>query len=140
MIGLLIIFLKEDYRILTLGHLKVLCHTRILSRALAGTEGICLEATCHPTPRQGVDMQGDKEVGFVAVCNLRTLIELYKNIGLTGIDHPHIRTIALYHLSEGQGELQRQVLLFRYSAYRTCIVTTMTGIDDKGEFFVCSIG
>ena len=139
-IGLLIVFLKEDHRVLTLGHLKVLGHTRILSRALAGAQRIGLETACHPTLRQGVDMQGDKEVGLVAVGNLGTLIEFHKDIGLTGIDHPYIRAVALHHASEGQGKLQRQVLLFRDSPYGTGIMPAVTSIDDKGEFLVCSIG
>ena len=85
-------------------------------------------------------MHGDKEVGLVAVGYLGTFIQLDEDIALTGIDHLYIGTVTLYHPSEGQGKLQRQVLFLRDSADCSCIMTTVTSIYDQGEFLACSIG
>ena len=138
-IGLLIVFLKEDNRVLALGHFEVLHHARLLTRALAGAEGIGLEAARHPTPWQGIDMDGDKQVGLVLVGNLRTAIEFDEAIRLAGVDHLHARAVFLYHAPEGQGELQRQVLLLGDGADGTRIMSAVSGIDYQRKGFACSV-
>ena len=89
---------------------------------------------------QSIDVNGDKQVGLVVVGNLSTTIELHKLVGLTGIDHLHIGAVFLYQLSEGEGELQGQVLLTGLgNTDSTCVTTTMSGINHQCEFLILRI-
>ena len=113
LISLFVVLLKQDDGVLTLGHFQILIHTVPLSRALALAQGIRLEPSGNAASGHSVDMNGYEEVGLVVVRNLSTTIELHETVRLSGVDHLHVRTVALYHLSEGEAELQRQVLLLR---------------------------
>ena len=78
-------------------------------------------------------MYGDKQVGLILVGNLRTTVEFYETVCLTGIDHLDARTILLHHPTEGKGELQGQVLLLGDSAHSTRIMSAVAGIDHQRE-------
>ena len=89
---------------------------------------------------QGIDMNRDKQVGFIIVGNLRTTIEFHKLVSLTGIDDLHIRTILLHQLSKGEGEFQGQILLTGLGhTDGTSITATMSGIDNQREPLVLCI-
>ena len=140
LIGLLIVFLQEDHGVLTLSDLQVLQHTGLLSCPLTRSQSIGLEATRHLTLRQGVDMDGDEEVGLVLVGDLRPTVEFHEGIGLAGIDDLHVRTILLDHLSEGQGIPQRQVLFLHLTLTDgTRIKAAMSGIDHQCEGLIGSL-
>ena len=140
MIGLLVVFLQEDNGILALGHFKVLQHTGLLAGALAGTEGIGLEAVRYLALGQCVDMDGDEEVSLVLIGYLCPSVQLHELVCLTGIDHIHVGTVLLYQSSEGQGHTQGQCLLIHLTALSPGIPAPMSGIDDKCEPLACSIG
>ena len=131
MISLLVVLLHKDNRVLALGHLQVLQHTSLLACTLAGTQGVGLETTRHPTLWQGVDVDRDKQIGLGLISYLGTTVQLYKLIGFAGINHFYVGTVLLNHTSEGQRKLQREVLLLRDSTHGTRIVTAMTGIDHQ---------
>ena len=133
---LLIVCLLQDDGVLTLSHLQILDDASLLARALARAQGIGLETTRHTPLRQGVDMHGDKQVGLVLVGDLRTAVEFHELIRLAGIDHLHVGAVALHHLSEGEGELQRQVLLQRDGTLRPCVTTAVPGIDHQRKWLV----
>ena len=88
--------------------------------------------------RQGIDMDGDKKVGLVFVCNLRPTIEFNETVGLTGIDNPDIGSVALYELAKGQSELQGEVFLLGDGTSGPCIMSTVPRINDQREL-ICSI-
>ena len=128
LIGLFVIFLQEDNSIFALGHLQILKHTRFLTCTLTGAKCIRLETMGHPTLRERIDMNRNKKISFCLVRDFCTAIQLYKHIFLSCIEDFYIRTIALYHLSECQGELQCQILLLRNRTNGTSIVPAMTSI------------
>ena len=84
-------------------------------------------------------MHGDKQVGLVLVGDLRTTVEFHEPVGLTGIDHLHVRAVILYHPSEGKGELQRQVLLLRNGTEGSCVMSSVAGINHQRKGFVRSV-
>ena len=83
-------------------------------------------------------MDGYKEVGLVAVGNVGTGVQGHEHIGLTGIDDPHVRTVALYQSAEGQRHVQVDVLLLRDGAHGTSIRTSVTRINYQRKFLACS--
>ena len=138
-IGLLVVFLQEDDLVLALCHFQILHHAIVLTRATALAQGIGLETADRMALRHGIDMDGDKQVGLVLVGNLRPFIQFDEFIGLTSIDDFHTRAVLLHQSSEGQGELQREVLLLDTSITDgSCIAATMSSIDDQRKFAVCS--
>ena len=139
LISLFVVLLQQDYSILTLSHFQILLYTVSLTSTFARTEGIGLETSGNPASGHSVDMNGNKKVGFIVVGNLSTTVKLHETVCLTGIDHLYIWTVALDHLSESEGELQRQVLLLRNGSDGTCIISTVSRIDDQRELLIGSI-
>ena len=134
LIGLFIVFLQQDHSILTLSNLKVLQHTCHLTCPFACSQGIGLEAMSYFPLRQGVDMDGDKQVGLILIGDLCATVEFDKGVGLTGIDYLHAGTVLFYHTSEGQGILQCQVLLLHLTLTDgTRVTAAMSGIDHQRE-------
>ena len=89
--------------------------------------------------RQGIDMDGDEEVGLVLVGDLCPSVEFHEGIGLTGIDDLHVRAVLLYHLPECEGIPQGQVLLLDLAITNgTRVTTTMTGIYHAREVILPS--
>ena len=84
-------------------------------------------------------MDGDKEVGLVLVGNLCPAVELHETVGLTGVDDLHVGAVLFHELAEGQGELQRQVLLYRDSAFGPWIAAPVTGIDHERKRLVLGL-
>ena len=137
---LLVVLLLEDDGILTLSHLEVLQDTRLLACPTAAPQGIGLEAPGNVSLGQGVDVDGDKQVGLVIVGNLRTTVEFHELVGLAGIDHLHVRAVLLNQFSESEGELQGQILLTGLGhADGSCVTATVSGIDDQRESLVLRI-
>ena len=139
MIRLLIILLQENHRVLALGHLKVLQHTSLLTRPLTHAKRIGLETMSRTPSWQGIDMNGDKEVGLVLVGNLCPAVQLHKTVCLSGIDHFDIRTVALHHSAESQRITQCQVLLLRDSPHCSGIMSAMPRINNQRKPVVRSI-
>ena len=137
LIGLLVVFLQEDDGVLALGHLQVLHHAVLLARALAAPEGVGLEAAGYVPLGQRVDVYGDKQVGLGVVGYLGTFVQLYEAVGLAGIYDVYIGAVALYQLSEGEGILQRQVLLLRDGSLRAGVVASVAGIYHQRELLAC---
>ena len=76
-------------------------------------------------------MNRHEKVGLGLVGDFCTTVQFYKYIGLTCVDHFHIRAIMLHHPTKGQGKLQREVLFLRDGAHSTSIATTMTSINHQ---------
>ena len=90
--------------------------------------------------RQGIDMDGDKQIGLIVVGNLRTTVELYELVGLAGIDYLHVRAVLLHQFSEGKGEFQREVFLTCLGHTNSSgISSTVSGINHQRKSLVLGI-
>ena len=133
LINLFIVLLHENYGVLTL------CHGQIVSCSVH-TQSINLKTTCNPSFRQCIGMHADEEIGLCLIGNIGPFVKRNKDIGFSCIDNLHVRTVTLHHSSKGQCNLQVNVLLFWYSANGSCIMATMSGIDNKGETMISCFG
>ena len=131
LIALLIVLLIEDDLVLSLSDGEVVGST-------VHTQRIGLQASRDVSLRQGIGMDGDKQVGLVLVGNVGTGVQGDEDVSLAGIYHLHIRTVLLHQLTEGQRHVQVDNLLFGNLAHRTCIMTTMTSVDDQRKTLVGS--
>ena len=139
MVRLLVVLLQIDYGVLSLGYLQILHDTGILTRPPALAQSIGLESTGRMSFRQGIDMDGDKQIGLVLIGYLCPLVQFHELIGLTGIDDLHVGAVLLHQSSEGQRELQCQVLLpYTGTTDSAGIATAMSGIDDQRKIAICS--
>ena len=78
-------------------------------------------------------MYGDKEVCFVSVGYVSTCVQRYENICFASIDDSYVWAVVFYVFSEGECNIEVDVLLLRKRAYSTSVVTAVTWVDDKGE-------
>ena len=78
-------------------------------------------------------MHRDEQVGLVPVGNVGTSMQGNEYIRLTGIDDLHVRTVELHQPAKGQGHIQVDGLLLRQRADGSCIVSTMSCINDQRE-------
>ena len=131
LVVLLVVFLVEDDGVLALGHLQVLDVASTVAVATTAAQRVGLVAAGNLLTRQGIDMDGDEKVGLGFVGHLGTLPQFQEPVGGTCIDHPHVRTALFHKPSEGEGMLQRQVLLLRHRAYATRVIASMSGVNDQ---------
>ena len=139
-IVLLVVLLVEDDGVLALGNLEVLDIALVRPADTALTQRVGLVATGEMALGQRVDMDGDEEVGLRLVGNLGTLPQLEEAVGLTGVDDAHVGTVALHHLTEGEGVAQGQRLLLRLPPDGTGIMAAVPGIDDEREPWRGTVG
>ena len=131
LIALFIVGLVEDDLILTLSHFQVIGST-------VHTQRVGLQTSRDTALGQRIGVDGDEEVGLVAVGNVSTRMQGDEDIGLTGIDDAHVRTVAFHQPSEGQRHIQIDMFLLGQRTYRTSVRSSMSGINDQREFLVCS--
>ena len=118
----LVVGLQEDVGVLLLGHLEV-------GTALGETHHEGLDA------RGGgggvrVGMDGDEEVGFVAIGDMGTLGEGDVDVGGAGVDDLHVGVVVGNKLAELLGDGQGDVLLLGATALGAGFGSAMTRIDD----------
>ena len=73
------------------------------------TQGIDLETLHGVAAGHGVGVDGDEEVGLVAVGNGGPLMQCDEAVVLACIDDLHVGTVAFYQLAETQGHTEVDV-------------------------------
>ena len=128
-IGLFVVFLISDHRVLALGHFKICCGTRHTQRIGFRTIG-----NASLGKRIGVDAH--EEVGLVSVGNVGTAVERDEDVGLTRVDHFYVRTIGSQQSPDLQRHLQIDVFFFGKGTDGSGVVTTVSSIEHNGERLV----
>ena len=82
---------------------------------------------------QGVSMDGNEEVGLVAIGNVGTGMQGHEDIGLTGIDDLDVGAVLLDESTESQGDVKIDSLLAGDSSHGAGIVASVSCVDDQGE-------
>ena len=124
LITLFVVLLVKNDLVLALGNLQIVGSTM-------HTQRIGLQSSRDASLGQGIRMDGDKEVGLVAVGNIGTGVQGNKHIRLTGVDYLHIRAVALHQLSESQRHIQVDDFLFCKRTDSSGVVATMSGINHQ---------
>ena len=122
LVALLIVSLIENHLVLALSHGQVVGST-------VHTQRIGLHASGYSALGQGIGMHGDKQVCLVAVCYVSPGVQRDKDIGLTGIDDLHVRTVVLHQPAEGQRHVQVDRLLLGQCSHGSRIIPAMSGIN-----------
>ena len=76
-------------------------------------------------------MDADKEVGFVAIGNVGTFVQLDEYVGLACVDHFNIFTILFHELAESESNCQIYILFLCAISHCSWVFPTMTGINNK---------
>ena len=127
-IGLPIVFLEENYRVLAPSHLQIFVDSLAVSVAEAAPQRVGLISSGLPTTAHGIDVDGNKEVGLLHISEGRAPGERYKDVGRAGIIDFHIGALAFNQSTEGQRILQRQVFLLGNGTGGTRVMAAMPGI------------
>ena len=128
-IRLFVVFLHRDNRVFPHRHVQVILRP-------VHTQSIDLKSSCHASSRQGVSMNGDKQVSISLVGNIGTLFQRNEHISRSRINHPYVWTVLLYHPSESQRHIQIDILFFRDCSYGTRIMSSVSGIYHQRKFLV----
>ena len=131
LIALFVVLLVENDLVLALSHLQIVCRT-------VHTQRVGLDTSRDASLGQCVRMDGDKEVGLIFISNVCARVQGNENIRLARIDDLHVAAIALYQPSEGQCDIQVDMLLLRDFSYGARIVASMSGINHQRKFLVGS--
>lgn len=76
-------------------------------------------------------MDGDEEVGLVAVGDVGALFKGNEYVGLAGVDHLDVATVGLDEFAEGECHIEVDVLLLGICADGTGVVAAVAGIDNQ---------
>ena len=129
LIALLVVFLYQDDRVLALGDIQVV-------GSAVHTQRIGFQASSNASARQRIGMDGNEQVGFVAIGDVSPFMQRHEDIGLARVDDPHVRTLTFHLSSKGQRHLQIDGFLLRDGSHRSGIVSSMTGINDQRKLLI----
>ena len=113
--------------ILLLGDLHV-------GTAARQTHHVCLHAVGHGGGVR-IDMDGNEQVGLVAVGDIGTLGQSDINIGGAGIDNLDVRIVVADQLAKFLGYGKGKVFLLTMLTNGSRLVAAMTRVNDKGFHF-----
>ena len=133
LVVLLVVFFYQNHRVFSL------CHIKVVGRPVH-TKGICFQSHSLCSLGQGIGVDGDKEVGLVAVGDIGTLVERDENIGLTSVYYVNAGTIVFHETSEGESNVEIDILLLGKSAKSSGVMPSMSSVDDEREALLGSQG
>ena len=129
---LLVVFLEQYYGVLAFCHLQIL----YLCVRTTVAQGVCLESAHAVVALQCIGVYGYKEVGFLAVGYLGAFVQGYEHVGLAGIYHRHVGTVALHIASESERYAEVDVLFYRFASGCSGVLSAMSWVDAKRELAV----
>ena len=129
---LVVIFVKDD-RVFPLGHLQVVLRSM-------QAHDVSFGAMRSAGARHVVAVDGDKQIGIVAVGDGSTLVQGDKDIAVAGEDDPDAREIQAHLFRQFQGDSQGKVLLLRTAAEATRVMPAMARVNDYGFYLVIRCG
>ena len=128
LVGLLVVLLQCDYRVLSL------CHGQIVGGTVH-TQSVGLCALCggaFASGRGTVGVYGDEQVGICLVGNLCPASQFHESVLVAGIHHLDDWVVLFYEVSQCQCYLKVDVLFLGNAANGTNIPASVPRVDDYG--------
>ena len=125
LIGVPIVILQRDDRVLSLCHLKI---------GFSARQRISLRTVGYSAAWKGIGVDGDEKVRLFVVGNVGAALKRNEYVRSPRIDNRHVRTVLLHESAKGEGDGEVDVFFFGACSQGAGVMSAVSGIDDQDKF------